>query len=145
MNSGIVPSEPECCKNQVDDGGCGGADPCGAPPEDCETGCDQPDAGAVSQQVLAGKIFAQGLDGLMRAIEGAPGDIENAGESRAQGIEPNTNFHLSISPAFVSRKTGTEGRYVRFSTSGLIVGQQWYIGQSHFRKSDWTIQDAESR
>jgi hypothetical protein len=33
----------------------------------------------------------------MRGIELTPGDIQNAGENGAQTIEPNANFHLSIS------------------------------------------------
>src|SRR5580698_7932641 len=129
MNSGIVPREPKCRKNQVADGGCRGANPCAALPQNCKTRCDQPDARDVGQYVLTRKIF----DGLMRGIECTPGDIQNAGESSAQAIEPNSNFHLLISHESLSEKPE------------LIVWQQWYIEQSHFRKIYWTIYDAQSR
>src|ERR1700734_3429721 len=97
MNSGIVPREPKCYKNQVGDGGCRGADPCAALPQNCKTRCDQPDARDVGQQVLTREVLAQGLDGLMRGVEITPGDTQNAGESSAHPIEPNSNLHLSIS------------------------------------------------
>src|SRR5580698_9990974 len=100
MNSGIVPREPKCYKNQVGDGGCRGANPCAALPQNCKTRCDQPDARDVGQYVLTRKIF----DGLMRAIECTPGDIQNAGESSAQAIEPNPNFHLLTSHESLSEK-----------------------------------------
>ena len=54
--------------------------------------------------MLTRKILAQGLDGLMRGIECTPGDIQNAGENGAQAIEPNSNFHLSISHESLSEK-----------------------------------------
>src|SRR5271163_4160569 len=97
MNPGIVPRQPQSHKNQIDDGGCRGADPCAALPQDCKTSCNQPDARDVGQYVLTREVFAQGLDGLMRGFEITPGDIQNAGESGCQAIEPNSNFHLSIS------------------------------------------------
>jgi hypothetical protein len=40
----------------------------------------------------------------MRGIECAPGDIQNAGENSAQAVEPNSNFHLSISHQPLSEK-----------------------------------------
>jgi hypothetical protein len=64
----------------------------------------------------------------MRGIECTPGDIQNAGESSAQAIEPN--FYLLISHESLSET---------LSTSELIVWPQWYIEQSHFRKIYWTI------
>ena len=91
-----------------------------------------PDARDVGQYVLTRKIFAQRVDGLMRGIACTPGDIQNAGESSAQAIEPNSNFHLLISHE-------SPGTIHAFSTSELIVWPQWYIEQSHFRKIYWTI------
>jgi hypothetical protein len=54
--------------------------------------------------VLTRKILAQRFDGLMRGIECTPGDIQNAGESSAQAIEPNSSFHLLISHESLSEK-----------------------------------------
>src|SRR5580658_1720320 len=106
MNPGLVSRKPQCHKNQVGDGGCRSAHPCAAPPHDCKTSCHQPGARDVGQQVLPREVFAQGLDGLMRGVEITPGYIQNAGESSAQTIEPNSNFHQSISLKLLSEKPG---------------------------------------
>src|SRR5579859_6737292 len=109
MNSGIVPSQPKGGKNQVGNGGCRGANPCAAPPQDCKPRGKQPDARPVRQEVLTRKIIPQGFDGLMGGVECAPGDIDNAGENSAQSIEPNSKFHLWISQDSFRQKPETNG------------------------------------
>src|ERR1700739_4255150 len=104
MNSGSVPGQPKRHKNQVGAGGCRGADPCAASPQDCKTGSDQPDSRDAGQYVLTRKILAQGLDGLMRGIECTPREIQSASESSAKAIEPNSNFHLLITHKSLSEK-----------------------------------------
>src|SRR6516165_2044988 len=93
MNPGIVPNQPQSGKNQVGRGGCSGAQPGASPPQDEKAGRDQPDARDAGQYLLTGNI-SQGFDRLMRGIEVTPCDIENAGESSAQAIEPDSCFHL---------------------------------------------------
>jgi hypothetical protein len=45
----------------------------------------------------------------MRGIECTPGDIQNACESSAQAIKPNSNFHLLISDKSLSEKLEPSG------------------------------------
>src|ERR1700728_4123027 len=104
MNPGRVPSQPQCHKNQIRDGRCRGAHSCTAPPQDCKSSCDQPDACDIGQEMLTREVFTQGLDGLMRGVEITPGNTQNAGESGAQAIEPNSNFHVLISHESFSGK-----------------------------------------
>jgi hypothetical protein len=70
----------------------------------------------------------------MRSIECAPDNIENSGESCAQAIEPNANFHLLISDDSLSVKPKPDDDPPVSPASGPEVWLQQYIEQSHFRK-----------
>jgi hypothetical protein len=54
----------------------------------------------------------------MRAIECTPGDIQNAGENRAQTVEPNSKFHLPISHPLQNEKPerSGDGALLRFQS-----------------------------
>src|ERR1700722_3025803 len=108
MNTGVVPTQPECRKNQVGDGRCPSANPCGASKQNCKACRNQPETRDIGQYVLTGKIYAQRGDGLVRGIECAPGDIQNASENGAQAIEPNSDFHQLNLPSVAQREAGAQ-------------------------------------
>ncbi len=127
MRRGVEAREPENREDEIDDGEDAGSGAGAAFEEDGKAAGDHDCGGDERQQLDGGDVVAEGLDGLMGAIEIVPEEIGDAGSGGCQAEEDYAGAHgavaVGVAPRFFGRGPGGLFRVlmIRFASFSALV------------------------